>query len=288
MYKTIFIISLLLYSFTENVTTAQKLQKSRIKLESYKNPDQTISLVATIKARKKRYYSLKNVFINFYNINDTSKVLMKKIKTNKKGVALLQLSEEFNISKDTSGIMSFEAVFAGNDTIKKAHKTIGFKDAKLVVLFNLKDSVKVIELKANELSADRPAIANTDVALYIKGSFSLLKIGSVETDDDGNATLEFPLGIHGDTAGVVTIVAQIEDNDDYGNVIAEKNINWAIPLVSKSLDKRGLTRPNAPIWMVITLIILLSLVWFHYGYIVYALIKIKKEETKTQANESIA
>ena len=39
--------------------------------------------------------------------------------------------------------------------------------------------------------------------------------------------------------------------------------------------KRGLGDTNAPLWMVYTLIILLSLVWFHYLYIIITVFRIR-------------
>ena len=52
-------------------------------------------------------------------------------------------------------------------------------------------------------------------------------------------------------------------------------INWGIPVPLAEEKRRGLGDTDAPLWMVYTLIILLSAVWFHYLYVIYMIIKIK-------------
>ena len=97
--------------------------------------------------------------------------------------------------------------------------------------------------------------------------------------------VEFPVNMPGDTLGVLTIVAKIEDSDTYGNVTAQGDINWAQVVPLAKLPHRGLGDTDAPLWMVYTLIILLSAVWFHYLYVIYLIVKIKlaKSSIKTIA-----
>jgi hypothetical protein len=70
-------------------------------------------------------------------------------------------------------------------------------------------------------------------------------------------------------------VAKVEDNEIYGNVEVSGTINWGKPLPPENIIKRGLGDTNAPLWMVYTLIVLLSLVWFHYLYIIFNVFRIR-------------
>ena len=79
----------------------------------------------------------------------------------------------------------------------------------------------------------------------------------------------------GDADGHLTIVAKIEDNETYGNVEVSSGINWGKPLPPMKIVKRGLGDTDAPLWMVYTLIVLLSLVWFHYMYIIFTIFRIR-------------
>jgi hypothetical protein len=75
--------------------------------------------------------------------------------------------------------------------------------------------------------------------------------------------------------GYLTVVAKIEDNETYGNVEASGRINWGKPLPPVKVEHRGLGDTDAPLWMVYTLIVLLSLVWFHYLYVIITVIRIR-------------
>ncbi len=239
-----------------------------------------------ITARKKRYNPLPEVFISFYYLNDTSKVLMDNIKTNDKGEALLTLPEQFEIYKSSSGLMSFEVEFEGNDSCASARKNLSIRESDLEVSFFQKDTIKYIEIQASEPDSDNENIPleEIEVLFYVKGTFSLLKIGEEETDGSGKATIDFPTDIPGDTAGVLTIVTKIEENDDYGTVVAKGKINWGKPIQPVIEKKRGLGDTDAPLWMVYTLIILLSAVWFHYFYVIYQIIRIKSEGKKQSSS----
>lgn len=287
MYRIIFFVSVFLWSALSHISAqTQTVQKTRIKLEYYKDHDKTKNLIAKITAKKKRNNPLQGVIISFYNINDTTKVLLDNIKTNDKGEALLKLSEQFEIFKDSTGLMSFEVEFEGNDSCTSARKDLNIWEADLEVSFFQKNAIKFIEIQASKPGNDNGNIPLEDIEVlfYVKGTFSLLKIGEKDTDGSGKATIEFPTDIPGDTAGVLAIVTKIEENDDYGTVTAKGEINWGKPIQPVDEEKRGLGDTDAPLWMVYTLIILLSAVWFHYFYVIYQIIKIKLEGKKQSSS----
>ena len=99
--------------------------------------------------------------------------------------------------------------------------------------------------------------------------------------------MEFPLTLVGDSLGNLTVIAQIDEHDSFGYVKGEATCGWAIPKHLQSQDKptRQLWTPVAPIWMMITLIILLAGVWGHYIYAVVELVKIKKSAKKEAVQE---
>jgi hypothetical protein len=101
----------------------------------------------------------------------------------------------------------------------------------------------------------------------------------------GATSIDFPVTLPGDSAGMLTVVAKIEDNETYGNIEASGKINWGKPLPPEIVVKRGLGDTNAPLWMVYTLIVLLSLVWFHYMYVIFTVFRIRylgKKQKKTE------
>ena len=79
----------------------------------------------------------------------------------------------------------------------------------------------------------------------------------------------------GDTSGIITIIVKVEEDRSYGTVETLGKINWGIPLLVTREKDRGLGDTDAPLWMVYTLITLLSIVWFHYADVIYMIIKIR-------------
>jgi hypothetical protein len=142
--------------------------------------------------------------------------------------------------------------------------------------FSLKDSVKSVNCKVMETGSDGKLTPVNDVKVvfYVPRTFTLLKIGESSLAN-GEASADFPVTLPGDTAGFLTVVAKIEDNETYGNLEAGNKINWAKHLVVENPIHRGLGDTNAPLWMVYTLIVLLSLVWFHYLYVVITVFRIR-------------
>ncbi|NQU53081.1 MAG: hypothetical protein HQ522_11155, partial [Bacteroidetes bacterium] len=77
--------------------------------------------------------------------------------------------------------------------------------------------------------------------------------------------------------GVVSILVKIEENEEYGNVEVKKTINWGLPnMDDMHTHKRELWSSLAPLWMVITLIVLMAGVYSQFAVIAYKLFKIKR------------
>ena len=281
-YRYIFIIGLIA-TFTTSNALAQKAKKktTRIRVEYFKNNNKTESLVATLRVKEERYVPLTDVLVRFYSINDTSNVILDKIRTNEQGEAILIIEGSPKIFKDSLGLMNFEVEYIGNTSTKGSKRKISVKQANLDVSFFKKDTIKYIEIEANEIGQNGlpQPLKNIDIMLYIKGTFSLLNFANQETDENGRVKVEFPIDMPGDAVGVLTIVAKIEDAKNYGTIESRGNINWGIPVPVVKEKQRGLGDTDAPLWMVYTLIILLSAVWLHYLYVIFLIIKIKLVKT---------
>jgi hypothetical protein len=278
LHKYIAVFGLLIL-ITSGDLIAQKTKKktTRIALEYIKNHDKTESLVATLRVKDPKYIGLNDVIVEFYSVYDTSKVLLDKIRTNDKGEAIFLLEDNPKILKDTSGVMSFEVEYIGDKSRKSSKRKLSVKQANLEVSFFQKEDIKSIEVSAYEIGLDGEPIPIEGITLqfYIKGTFSLLNFAKEKTDENGTSQVEFPVDMPGDTAGVLTIVVKIEDNKTFGTIESISKMNWAIQLEPTKDRQRGLGDTDAPLWMVYTLIILLSAVWFHYFYVIFLIIKIK-------------
>ena len=282
LHTYILLLSLAAMMISGNVL-AQKAKKktTRIRVEYFRDYNKIESLVATLRIKEERYIPFTDAVVHFYLVNDTSKVELGTVKTNDAGEARFILVESQNLAKDSLGILTFEAEYAGNKENKGHKRKTSVKQANLEVSFFQKDTIKYIEVNAIELVLDEQVpIEDLKVLFYIKGTFSLLKFAEEKTDENGNVKIEFPVYMPGDSAGVITIVVKVEENDDYGTIDSRGDINWGVAVQFAKEKQRGLGDTDAPLWMVYTLITLLSVVWFHYLYVIYLIIKIRFE-TKT-------
>jgi len=92
-------------------------------------------------------------------------------------------------------------------------------------------------------------------------------LGSASTNRDGNATFKAEKGTR-----------FLKDKE--GTSVKTKNAKWGNHRSGFVEPSRSLWSSGAPIWMITTLIILLTGVWSHYLYAIIQLIKIRKEGKK--------
>ena len=253
----------------ESIPTVLKL--------GYYHADSVQNLTATLKAKiEGRYLPVPDMEVTFKYIQGNSEKEMGKSLTNEKGSATFTIPPDIFSTGGDKGIYTFEASFSPRDKYNKASARTSIKPLKMELSFFQQEDVKMVNVKALELiKEDQWApVEDLEIQFYVPRTFSLLKVGKA-TLTNGSASLEFPTTIPGNQLGYLAIVAKIEDNESYGNVEVSSAINWGKPLPPEKVIRRGLGDTNAPLWMVYTLIVLLSLVWFHYMYIIYSVFRIR-------------
>ncbi len=88
---------------------------------------------------------------------------------------------------------------------------------------------------------------------------------------------EFPDDIPGDQNGSITIVLRVLEDDDYGTVNTRSEINWGT-VVEYSItgNGRSLFGDEAPLWMIIAVLVVLLAAWYHFIWAVIKVYQIKK------------
>ncbi len=98
------------------------------------------------------------------------------------------------------------------------------------------------------------------------------ELGKIITDRNGMALLNYKAdGITAGAEGKLHFKASFAGNKSAE--AAEEELIQEMP--------RALWSPNPPLWMLITFIILVTVVWGHYIVIVYELFRLRKEQPKT-------
>lgn len=270
------VILLLIFSAPRVLAQDEDRIQPLLKLE-YFHVDSVNSVTATLREKKDgRFLPIPGMEIDFKFLQGSTETSMGKAITNEKGSVSLSIPEDILITGGDKGIFSFEASFSGKDNYDKVSASTAMKPLRMEMSFFQKEKEKMVHVKAFELGADDQwvAVENLEIAFYVPRTFSLLKVGQA-TITNGSTSMEFPTSIPGNQLGYLTLLAKVEENETFGNVEVSGIINWGKPLPAEKIIKRGLGDTNAPLWMVYTLIVLLSLVWFHYMYVIFTVFRIR-------------
>ena len=89
------------------------------------------------------------------------------------------------------------------------------------------------------------------------------------TLDDGTAAVPFPVDLPGGTTGQLQVIAVITNPPQYSSVRGEATFDGArvIPLQAEVFP-RTLWAPQAPLCLILTIGILVTVVWGTYVYVV--------------------
>ncbi len=253
-----------------------------IQLQYFKKTDESRFLKTTLTYSQNRMeIPVPGMEISFFS-EAAGKELIGTVFTDDKGVASLELTKNIRLLVDEEGLWEFSTEFKGNDTIEAGSSELSVKDVKLEMSLREVDSIKTISLKAvtTEHNSDIP-VSDEVVMIYVPRMFSLLPVGEATLDENGTASLEFPSDMPGDSEGNLTIISRFEEHPDFGNIEKKIEINWGVPSVNQApVAHRALWTKTAPMWMIITLSVLLAGVWGHYLFAIISLILIKRDSKK--------
>lgn len=224
--------------------------------------------------------NLFNAPVIFYVVGAEGDIKIGETKTNVHGEAILKIAARNSYPRNEQQMLNLKSIYEGSEKYEASESEFGIKPAKLIVSFYEEDSIRYVKVEGTQLNAEgtETSIGAVDVVVGVPKMLSILKIAEISLDSSGIGTAEFPLDIIGDSLGNLTVVAYIEENEIFGNVKASADNNWGLPkhLISPDRPSRELWTPIAPLWMIITLIIMLAGVWGHYVYAIYQLVMIKR------------
>ncbi len=262
-------------AFAQEDTIEKK--KTKMKFYYLKKSDNSKNLVCEMNVRQdKERYFIKDLPISFHYSGDSS-VNLGIAKSNNKGTATFTIPSGLAIKPNAEGAYTYTAVYEGNDVFEEVEAEVIVKDVELELILT-EDSLKYVTVNAFELNGEgKIPVEGSTITLYVKRSLGLLKIKDQEMTE-GTALFDFPGDIPGDTDGNITIIAKFEDDEKYGTVEKQVIKNWGVKMaVEKAMASRELWSPDAPLWMSITLFILILAVVIHYMIIFYKLYRINQE-----------
>jgi len=257
----------------------KKKIKYRMSLTYNKFFDGSKSLTVGMRYRKETsFVNISNALIGFYLITDKGEIKLADIKTNENGKALLRIAADYKLPWDADNYCTFAARFDGNEEGKATDEEILIKDIDIDFNFTEDSEEKYINVSITESgdSGARIPIYDALVNGYVERMFSLLPIIEDFSDEDGKLISEFPNDLPGDSLGNLIVIVSIIESDEYGTVEMKKTIDWGIPVdFSETETPRALWTDEAPVWMAITVLIILLGAWLNFALAIYKVSKIK-------------
>ncbi|MDP3002882.1 MAG: hypothetical protein Q8N38_07130 [Bacteroidales bacterium] len=265
--------------------------EAAIELSYYKKADMSKTAVAVIKAKNNdgKFVPAKNALVNFYVIHDSEQQLLKSANTDNKGQAVIVLQKDLPLDEGLS--FTIVAKIENDNLYEDVEEQMHYKDANLILNLNPHDTARLVTAQVTKIGKDGKEIPveGAEVKFYVQRLFGIMPAvedNTISTDEKGEASFAFPKNIPGDTTGVITVVARMEDNEQFGNVENKATESWGTALaVDKDPFPRALWEPNAPLPLIITISTLFGGVWFIYFFIFYQLRKISKEKQLSTVKE---
>ena len=166
-------------------------------------------------------------------------------------------------------------------------------------LFSLaQDKEATISLKFEEIDSVKTAIVNVtsegqpakevEVKLFVERLGGLLPIGELTTDENGQASVEFPTDLPGDLDRTIHVVAKIEENDIFMDTQTNAIVKWGLANVKRpeAQLERSLSagRERAPIYFMVVANLIIVGIWGTLLYVVIQLFKLKRMGTISDKN----
>ena len=273
--NNIFLVFLSVLLGTSTLAQTAKKNSTRLKIEYVKIMNGEVVFNAKASSRvKRKNINLSNISLTFFNeVNDES-LILGTITTDSNGQGKLTLDNINSIQPDSTNVYTIKVAFKGNDSFKKASKSISFRNANINAKLITKDSVNYITATLKDVSSDS-LISNTPLTIQLQRLFRPLFIGEEfnVTDDDGTILVSIEEGLPG-VNGNLTFEVILSESDEYGTVKAIVNAPIGKPIVDEStFDQRTMWSPRnkTPLFLLIFPNILIFGIW---GLIIYLFINL--------------
>lgn len=258
---------------------AQKNSKTRIRLniDYVKIMDGEVYFNVKSSARiNKKNVPITRIELDIFNIIDDEKIVLGKIKTNHNGEGRLTLNNLSFVKADSLNVYNIQAVFKGNDTLRKTQKSLIFKDVLINAKIISKDSLNLVEAELLNATTREP-ITGEFLKVQVERLFSPLLIGDEfnETDEEGKILVPIEDGIPG-VDGILNIEVVLNESDDFGTVKDIVQGKIGIPITDEStFDQRTMWSPRGktPLFL---LFLTYSGVFVIWGIIIYLIVNLFK------------
>ena len=278
-YTFLILLSVFIFNMGTYKVYAQKEKKNKVRLnvQYVKVMDGEIYFdIKTSSKIRRQNIKVSNIELTLYNELEDSKIELGKTTTNMHGKRRFILKRLNEIKSDSSNIYNILVSFKGNESFKKAKKTISFKDANIEAKVITKDSINYIS-PTGFISQTKSPIVDESLTVQVQRLFNPLRIGEEfnNTDDVGSILVPVEDGIPGVDGNIILEVV-LNESDDYGTIKAKVNAPIGTLIVDEStFDQRTMWSPRnkTPIFLLLFPNVLILGIW---GFIIYLFLNLFK------------
>lgn len=207
--------------------------------------------------------------------------LISSLKTDETGKAKAFIPPSLKAVWDASSQHTF-IVMGGNEEIISDFVVT---KAKITLDTSNADGVRNITASIMKMEGTKwLPVADVEMKVGIQRLGGVLSAGDEDnytTDSSGSVVVEFKkLNLPGDQQGNIVLVAKVDDNDLFGNLVAEKKVSWgtATKIDTGFFEQRTLwsTRFRTPYWLLFMAYSIIIGVWGTLFYLIRQVIKIIK------------
>jgi hypothetical protein len=286
-HHKLFIIMLFLFGTAVSKINAQDSTASTTVLSvRYFLPENKIPYVdvSTKKKVGRKFEPVKGIPVNVYFSEAAEKNLLGKIITGINGEGRVALPASFKATWDSLNEFKFVAVSDSSAGVESLSGDVTIKKAILVIDTTSTEGIRTVTAQLKEKNGNEwVAVKEIEMKLGIKRMLGNLTVGDKETytsDSTGMASAEFKRdSMPGDEKGNLILVARVEDNDNYGNLVVEKSVPWGKSVQAEThFWHRTLwsTGNRAPLWLLFIAYSIVIGVWGTIIFLVLQIVKIKK------------
>jgi hypothetical protein len=252
----------------------------------FMNNNNAVYLMAHTKTKTdKKFHPVKGIVINLYLDKDSAGNLLGKVTTDEGGDAKAIIPPALKAGWDASSTHKFIGIAAANKEFDETKAEATITKSKITIDTLSDGSARSIKVTVSALQKNEWVPAKgVEMKVGVARSASILSAGDAETyttDSTGTATVEFKKdNLPGDQQGNFVLVAKVEDNDQYGNLLVEKTVPWGVVTKQDNnfFDQRTLwsTRLRTPFWLLFMAYSIVTAVWGSLIYLIFQIVKIKK------------
>jgi hypothetical protein len=270
--------------FAQDSTSNEK-KELQLNLAYYLPQNNVPYLLVTTKTKvERKFIAVKDLKVKVYLNEATDSNLIQSFQSGEWGEERVYIPTSFKSAWEATSSFTFIAVADANKEFDETQAEAQVTRAKIEIDTNRTDETKNVVVHVKELQNGVWVPANgVELKIAVKRSLGNLPIGDEETyttDSTGSVTVEFKRdSLPGDNKGNLILVARTEDNETFGNLFAEKIVNWGVaPVIDDSFNHRSLwaTRFKTPVWLLVLAYSIVAGVWGTLIYLVKQLLKIKK------------